>query len=212
MIKVVNISETSPSEIIEHVNAHGILAIHGGRLEVRNALNQAKELANPENSNEYVFGLTLNHDKTELGHPHNPNIYTLEHAKNLAIPAFKRDDLKKIHPKVDIPPNTITSDQQDPLRKLVKQIESLEKMETVGNGEEPWEIWDQLSVYCDAIKTEGRARYKNIAMDNFDKGHSFLLTWLVQLLQNNIASLKRTSEFIGYSRNRTICHLITTFI
>lgn len=57
MIKVVNISETSPSEIIEHVNAHGILAIHGGRLEVRNALNQAKELANPENSNEYVFGL-----------------------------------------------------------------------------------------------------------------------------------------------------------
>ena len=60
MIKVVNISETSPSEIIEHVNAHGILAIHGGRLEVRNALNQAKELANLENSNEYVFGLTFN--------------------------------------------------------------------------------------------------------------------------------------------------------
>ena len=51
MIKVVHISETSPSEIIEHVNAHGILAIHGGRLVVRNALNQADDLAASESSN-----------------------------------------------------------------------------------------------------------------------------------------------------------------
>ena len=191
MIKVVHISETSPSEIIEHVNAHGILAIHGGRLVVRNALNQADDLAASESSNKCIYSLTYNHEKTELGYPHDPNVYTVEHAKNLAIAAFKRDDLKKIHPKEDIPPNTITSDQQETLRKLVKQIEGIEKMESVGSGEEPWEIWDQLSDYCDAIKTEDRARYKNIALDNFDKGHSFLLTWLVQLLQNNIASLKK---------------------
>lgn len=191
MIKVVHISETSPSEIIEHVSAHGILAIHGGRLEVRDALDQADDLAASESSNKCIYSLTYNHDKTELGYPHNPNVYTVEHAKNLAIAAFKRDNLKKIHPKEDIPANTITSDQQKTLRKLVKQIEGLEKMESVGTGEEPWEIWDQLSDYCDAIKTEGRARYKNIALDNFDKGHSFLLTWLVQLLQNNIASLKK---------------------
>lgn len=191
MIKVVHISETSPSEIIEHVNAHGILAIHGGRLVVRNALNQAEDLADTESKNKCIYSLTYNHEKTELGYPHNPTVYTVEHAKNLAIAAFKRNDLKKLHPKEDLPSETITSDQQETLRTLVNQIERLEKMRLVGTGEEPWEIWDQLSDYCDAIKTQGGSRYKNIAFDNFDKGHSFLLTWLVQLLQNQITLFEK---------------------
>ncbi|GAB2679365.1 hypothetical protein [Aliiglaciecola aliphaticivorans] len=187
MVKVVNASDMSPVDIVEYIDAYGILVLDGGRLEVREVLEKADKYAASLDEAKGIYKLTFNHHKTELGYPHNPNLFTVEHAKNLAVAAYNRSDLKKLHCKYELPEKTITTEQQGSLRTLVTQIADLEQVEYVGTKQPVWEIWDQLSDYCGAVKIEDSARYKNIAVKDFEKGQSFLLTWLVQLLNNKIS-------------------------
>lgn len=92
--------------------------------------------------------------------------------------------------KIKAETGTLTQSKRFRDVALVTKITDLEKVEGIGNQIPAWEIWDQLSDLCDGINTDGRARYKNIAKSNFQLGHNFLLSWLVQLLTSQVKVLK----------------------
>lgn len=186
-LKALDANSTAPEDIISYVDSFGIAIVYGGRVQVRKLLKEADELSN---SPDQVYRITYNHSDTELGYPHSHQKFTSDFALKLAQLAYKRADLKKVHCLSELPKETIDEEQQKIFHSLVTQITDLEKVEGIGNQIPAWEIWDQLSDLCDGINTDGRARYKNIAKSNFQLGHNFLLSWLVQLLTSQVRVLK----------------------
>jgi hypothetical protein len=75
-------------EILDEVVTNGIAGISGGRVQVRQKLNEVAELAVQEGHESVIAHSTINHPDTELGYPYDENVYGHSEAKKAVELAY----------------------------------------------------------------------------------------------------------------------------
>lgn len=80
-------------EILDEVLANGIAGISGGRVQVREKLNEVAELAEQAGHESVVAHSTINHPDTELAYSYDENVYGHTEAKKAVEREYDRKNV-----------------------------------------------------------------------------------------------------------------------
>lgn len=75
-------------EILDEVLTNGVAGISGGRIQVRNKLNEVAVLAEQESHESVMADSTIHHPETELAYPYDMNVYDRTEAKKVVERAY----------------------------------------------------------------------------------------------------------------------------
>jgi hypothetical protein len=86
-IKIFN-GSAEEQEIFDELKLSGIVGVSGGRLQVRNKLENVQILIEENDLESYFAQSTINHPCTELGYGYDENRYSMEEAKGLVTNSY----------------------------------------------------------------------------------------------------------------------------